>query len=152
MNSYTTPAVDAIGQMHFAGNIIPIEWFKHIRLENGAPDLIAIWLLSDIVYWYRPTIIRDEKTGQVIAKKKKFKADLLQKSYQDYADLLGIAKLQVTRAIKRLESLGLIRRVFRNITVSSIPLSNVLFIELIPETLKAITFDADNFTPPPPCW
>ncbi len=144
MNYETTKVVDTIGQMHFEGNITPIVWFKHIKFASGKADTISIAILSDIVYWYRPTIVRDEQTGLPLGNKKKFKADLLQKSYQEYANLFGLTKLQVVRSIERLEKLGLIRRVLRNVTIPSGILSNVLFIELIPDALRLITFSSKS--------
>ena len=58
MNNQSTPIVDSIGQMNFEGNITPLEWYKHIKFANGKADTIAITILSDIVYWYRPTFER----------------------------------------------------------------------------------------------
>ncbi len=78
-----TSEVKTIGTINFEGNIIPIEWLTHIRLPNNKPDLISIFLLSDIVYWYRPTTLRDEISGKITGYKKKFKSDLLQKGYKD---------------------------------------------------------------------
>lgn len=54
-----------------------MEWFSRITFDNGRPDTNAILILSDIVYWYRPTVIRDERTGMVTGYRKKLKADLL---------------------------------------------------------------------------
>ena len=92
-------AVDAIGQMNFTGNIIPPIWCKKICFANGKPNLNAIIILSDIVYWYRPREIRDENTGALVGYEKKFKADLLQRSYQSIADQFGISKRQVKDAL-----------------------------------------------------
>jgi hypothetical protein len=131
--------VEQIGHTHFEGNITPIEWFQHIRFENGRPDTNAILLLSDIVYWYRPSIVRDESSGRVITYKKKFKADLLQRSYCDYEDLFGFSKKQIRDCFIRLESLELIRRVFRTIETSSGPQSNVMFIQVNPTRIQEIT-------------
>ena len=64
MDSKTTPTVDAIGQMHFTGNVIDHHWYKSITLPDGKADLIAINILAEIVYWYRPRILRDETTGE----------------------------------------------------------------------------------------
>ena len=43
-----------IGKIHFEGNIIPHPWYQHITLSSGKPDLPAIIILAEIVYWYRP--------------------------------------------------------------------------------------------------
>ena len=68
------PAVDLMGSIRITGNITDLEWYKHIRKPSGKPNHLAVSILSDIVYWYRPTDVRDENTGFVIAKKKKFKS------------------------------------------------------------------------------
>ena len=75
-----------------AGNYIPLSWHKTITRENGKPYPTAIMILSDIVYWYRPREVRDESTGLVVRAEKKFKADFLQRSYQQLADLFGYSK------------------------------------------------------------
>jgi hypothetical protein len=40
----------------------------------------------------RPTILRDEATGEVIGWRKKFKADRLQRTYQRLSYQFGITK------------------------------------------------------------
>lgn len=135
----TSPAVMALKDLHLEGNIVPMEWFKHLKYDSGKPDLNAIMILSDIVYWYRPLQVRDERSGQVIGYRQKFKHDLLQKSYQSYVDLLGISKGQVTDAFVRLEHQDLIRRVFRHVETSTGTLPNVLFIELNPQKVREIS-------------
>ncbi|MGQ0979487.1 hypothetical protein ACT4V8_13270 [Acinetobacter baumannii] len=84
MSLYTTghPVVDKIASLNIEGNVIPANWFNTFKLENGKPDTNAVILLSEIVYWHRPTIVRDEDSGHIVSVKKKFKADLLQRSYQ----------------------------------------------------------------------
>ncbi|KAB2836392.1 MAG: hypothetical protein F9K49_01950 [Caedimonadaceae bacterium] len=131
--------VEIMAQINFEGNILPISWFQHLIFENGKPDTISILLLSDIVYWYRPTIVRDEQTGQALGHQKKFKADLLQKNYSDYENLFGFTKKQIRDAFVRLENLGLVKRVFRTIETSYGPKGNVMFIELYPYKLIDIT-------------
>jgi DnaD/phage-associated family protein len=135
--------VDTVAKIHLEGNVIPHNWFNNIKLESGKPDVISIILLSEIVYWYRPTIIKDESTGMIKEVKKRFKADLLQRSYESFADQFGFTKRQVKDAIKRLEDYGLITRVFRNIETNNIKLSNVLFIELHADKVARITFESD---------
>lgn len=135
--------VGAMGKINFEGNIIPVEWFNHLKLSNGKPDTIAILLLSDIVYWYRPTTIRDESSGRVVGYKKKFKADLLQKSYQDYESLFGFSRKQIKEALVRLEGHGLIERVFRTIQIKGQVLSNVMFLSITPAKIVEITNRSD---------
>ncbi len=67
--------VDENAKLNISGNIIPQVWYRTIIRESGKPNLTAIIILADIVYWYKPTEIRDEGTGQVIGVRKKFKSD-----------------------------------------------------------------------------
>jgi hypothetical protein len=140
MDTDVTPTVAAIGKMDFQGNIIPATWYKAITFENGKTDLAAVIILAEIVYWYRPTIIRAEATGEVIGYKRKFKADKLQRSYQSFTDQFGLTKRQVRDACKRLSDLGLITLDFRTIqTAGGAKLGNVLFLEPMPSKLAEIT-------------
>ena len=123
----------------FEGNIIPLSWLHHIRFDSGQPDLNAIMLLADIVYWYRPVAVRDEASGTLIGYRQKFHHDLLRKSYQQYADLFGLSKRQVTDAIVRLEKLGLVQRVFRTLQTEVAACANILFIALHADEVIRIT-------------
>lgn len=135
--------VDAMGMMNLTGNVIPQIWYSTITRENGKPYLLAITLLGDIVYWYRPTEIRDERTGLVVGWKKRFRGDLLQKTYQQYADLYGESKRSVKAAMDRLEELGVIYREFREITCGNgMVLNNVLYVGLNVEELNRLTYPA----------
>lgn len=131
--------VDMVGRISITGNIIPQIWYKTITHPSGKPYLEAIVILSDIVYWYRPTEVRDERTGQVIAYRKRFKADLLQRSYADLAQQFGISKREATNAVVALEKIGVVRRHLRTIDVNGTKMANVLFLELVPKALLALT-------------
>ncbi|PEM60296.1 DnaD domain-containing protein [Bacillus toyonensis] len=127
-----------IGGINFKGNIVDHEWFNYITFSNGKPHIVAIMVLSEIVYWYRPTVIRDEIDGKVIYKKK-FKADKLQKNYQQLADTFGFTKLQVKRACDLLTDMLLIKIEFRTINVNGKVLNNVMFVEPVPTKIKQIS-------------
>lgn len=73
--------VDAIATMAVTGNVIPATWYKTTVTASGRADLAAINILSDVLYWYRSSEIRDESTGDVVAYRKRFSADLLQRGY-----------------------------------------------------------------------
>ena len=96
-------SVKAMRDMHISGNIVPMQWLKALTFENGKPDFPSILILSDIVYWYRPSEVRDERTGAVIGFKKKFAEDLLRRSYSDLEQTFGISKKQAQHSLKRLE-------------------------------------------------
>jgi hypothetical protein len=136
-----TPEVSEIGEMHLEGNVVPHMWYQHIKFDNGKVDLISITILSDIVYWYRPTYERDENTGRVLSIRKKFKADALQKSKKALADQFGLTERQVKDSLLRLESMELIVRDYRTLTTADgMKINNVLFIKVVPENIKKITF------------
>ena len=139
-----SPAVDRMSRLQITGNVIPVAWFKTIRKATGKPNLNAIIILADIVYWYRPVEVRDEVTGQLIGLKKRFGADMLQRNYQQMADQFGITKRDTTNAIVELEKLGVIRRVFRTIEKGRHLVSNVLFLDLDVGVLEALTYP-ENF-------
>lgn len=141
MHKTGNETTDKLIGIEFSGNVIHNQWYKTIVKENGKADIIAINILADIVYWYRPTEVRNESTGQTIGYKKKYKADLLQRGYESYADQFGISKRQVKSAMDRLEELDIIRKDFRNITtVDKLFLSNVLYIKLNFKTLHNLSF------------
>ena len=136
--------VDQITELRITGNIIPENWYKAITKLNGKPYLNAIIILSDLVYWYRASEVRDEETGMLIGYRQKFRGDLLRRSYQQLADKFGLSKRDVINAIVSLEKDGLIRRVFRTVAVGnnvrSTVMNNVLYIELCAEKLREITY------------
>ena len=59
---YTTGSdiVDENAKLNISENIIPQTWYKTVIRDNGKPNLTAIVILSDIVYWYKPTEVREE--------------------------------------------------------------------------------------------
>jgi hypothetical protein len=135
-----TKEVEQIGQINFTGNITPGSWYEHLRRPNGKPYTIAIVLLGEIVYWYRPTEIRDEATGKIVGLRKKFKADLVQRSYGSFVEQFGFTKRQVKAALKFLEEQGVISLNFRHITIQDgRKLPNVLFIGIYPARVREIT-------------
>ena len=142
--------VDAMGTINISGNIVPSVWYKTITKESGKPYLLAIVILADIVYWYRPTEVRDQGTGHILGWKKKFSEDILRQSYQYYSELFGESKKTVKMALDRLEQLKVIRREFRTVAFGEgLVSNNVMYVELIPDTLYRLTFpekipDADR--------
>lgn len=144
MGSSGNNTVDAMGQFAMSGNITPMEWYKTIVRENGKPYLLAITILSDIVYWFRPTEVRDERTGQVVGWRKKFSGDLLQKSYKQYENLFGESRRSIKAAFDALVDLGVIIREFRDVKIgdgdAERTLYNVMFLDLNVERLNELTY------------
>ncbi len=132
--------VDENAKLNISGNIIPQAWYRTILRESGKPNLTAIIILADIVYWYKPMEIRDEVTGQVVGVKKKFKSDLLQRSYQQISEQFGISKKEATNAVIFLEKLGVVRRIFRTVTMNGLVINNVLYLELVVCRLRELTY------------
>src|SRR5271157_1656723 len=149
----TTPVVNAIEQIHIEGDIIPKSWFKHIvyKTRKGTikPNLLAIYILANIRFWYTPTIRRDEPSDEIISIVKKFDSDKLQKSYDSYAKSTGSSKRQIKAAFDLLKNLGLITIEFRNITVKDTKLFNVMYVEPVAEKILEITFNERKNVPPP---
>lgn len=133
--------VDEVSEMNFSGNVVPLTWFKTMLGESGKPMLLAIDLLADIVYWYRPKEIRDEGTGDLIGFQKRFKADLLQRSYRQIEQRFGVTRKQARTALDYLCKIGVIRKHLRNeLTSDGTPLHNNMYLELVPEKLKELTY------------
>ena len=124
--------------MNFRGNVIDHGWFKTLTLDNGKPNMVAISILGEVVYWYKPTEVRDEHSNNV-RYKQKFKADTLQKSYQQFADSFGFTKRQVKDACDYLKDRRLVRIEFRTVFVNGTRCNNVMFIEPIPEEIQKIS-------------
>ncbi len=153
--STPTDTVVAIGQINLTGNVTPASWWRHITLPSGRPDQTAITLLAEIVYWYRPSEVRDEITGALVGYRKRFHGDKLQRSYQAFADQFGFSKREATDALKRLRDAGFITLELRTVQTSEgMTLSNVLYVEPVPEAVLDINSmvrksDIKNVTPVP---
>lgn len=142
MKEYSSgnPIVDQMAKIQITGNVTPPAWYKTITLENGKPNSVAITILSDIVYWYRPTELRDEASGEYLGIRKKFREDYLQRSYQQISEQFGYTKRQAKDAIVALEKLGVVKRIFRTVSKGGVLANNVMYLELVPERLLEITY------------
>lgn len=143
MKGYSIEPDSPVNQMiglDITGNIVPLEWFKHLKHENGKPHSLAVLVLADIVYWYRPIEERDEATGAHVAYRKKFAGDQLQRSYSALADQYGYTKDQVRDALSCLRALDLISLDFRTVTKNGQLMNNVMYIGLNVKRLREITY------------
>ena len=138
------PIVDAIGKINITENIIPESWYQTIVSESGKVNTLAILILSDIVYWYRPTEVRNEDNLTTSYTKKFKDADYLQRSYQQLMDKFNISKDQAKRAVTFLEGLGVVIRHFKTIDTPNGPLPNVMYLELVPEVLLSLTYPSEG--------
>lgn len=136
--------VDAVSQINFQGDITPRIWRKTITKSNGKPYPLARDVLSDLVYWYRAYEVIDEST-QEISMKKKFRDDLLFKSYKQLCDEFGESKRVIRDVLRRLEEIGVIKCHYRTVSYENgLTLNNVMYIELIPEVLRQLTYPDEN--------
>lgn len=131
-----------IDMVNFAteGNIIDHSWYHIIKKKtpkSQRTDSNAIILLSDIVYWYKPIHKIDEDSG-VHSIHKKFKADILQRSYHELENQFGFTKDQSRSAIETLESLGIIEREFRTVIINGIPVPNIMYLKFHEKVLKSL--------------
>ncbi|PHD85513.1 conserved phage C-terminal domain-containing protein [Bacillus toyonensis] len=127
-----------VARLNLRGNTMDQGWFKHLTLDNGKPYMVAISVLSEVFYWYKPTEIRDEETNE-IRYKQKFKADKLQKSYTQLADTFGFTKRQVKDACDYLKNRSLIKIEFRTIIANGVRCNNVMYVEPVPEEIMKIS-------------
>lgn len=134
------PIVDEMSTISISGNVIPEIWYKTLVNEKNRTNPLAILILADIVYWYRPTEKRDEVTNKVFYIKRFADDDYLQRSYDQLSQKFCISKNQARDAILFLEDKGVIKRHFRTVQTLNGPLPNVMYIELIPAVLKKLTF------------
>ena len=140
-------AVAEIGKIHFEGNIVPHRWYQNITLPSGKPDLPAIIVLAEIVYWYRPYQTLT-KGGKPILHKH-FDGDMFQCTAAYFESKFGLTKDQTRKALKRLEDMGLIRREYRSIVQQGILRNNIMFIEPVPLAVMAITHPVEAVAPSP---
>lgn len=140
-------SVDALYGIDFTGNIIPHSWYGTILTDKGKPDMNAIVILSEILYWHRPReCCGDGDSGEILLSKR-FGKDMLQLSYGQLNKKFHLSKAQCRRAMKNLERLGVIKRHLRDLeTDAGNSLNNVMFIELFSDRLVQLTFP-DGDTP-----
>ena len=134
------PIVNQVAKLNLTGNIIPEAWYHTIVNGKGKTNPLAILILADIVYWYRPTEVRDETSQSVTYTKKFHDDDYLQRSYDQLSEKFNISKKQARDAVVFLEDLGIIKRHLKRLNVGGMHLSNVMFIELLPDILEKLTF------------
>ncbi len=150
MFSTGIPACDLLQEVAFSGNVIPQIWYRvfvKADLKHPKPHLLAINLLADIVYWYRPREIRDEGTGQVIGLQKKFRDDMLQRSYAQIAEQFGCSSGQAKDAVVFLEHMGVVRREFRSMQSGGLVYANILYLDLDVNRLKELTYPSAEISP-----
>lgn len=122
------------------GFLIPSTWFSTIKFDSGKPNINAMLVLSDIVYWYKSSPVYDKSGEHIVGRKKRFKSDLLQRNYSQIAEKFGFTKKQAISAINSLESLGLIEKTLRTIKVNGISIPKVMFIKPNIDAIEKTTY------------
>ena len=134
----THAVVTAVGELPIEGNLIPQSWYHHPRLkhESGKVNLVAITILAEVLYWYRPVVVRDGQGG-VLGTRCKFAADKLHISYSALAEKFGLTKRQVQDAVGFLKDQGLLSIELRDLrTREGLVLRNLVYVEPIVEVLR----------------
>lgn len=154
----STPSVLAIKDLDFGrGILIPHAWFSQVLTKSGAPDMTAIILLSEIVYWHRLMPVYEK--NELIGYKKKFEGNKLQKQTKDFAKKFGWSSKTINEALNRLVELQLITREFKDVHLENYVAQERQYIDIVPQNLIKITFEAEvvltkcndeTFTPPKP--
>ena len=152
----STPSVLAIKDLDFGrGILIPHTWFSKVLTKSGAPDMTAIIILSEIVYWHRLTPVYEK--DELVGYKKKFEGKELQKQSKDFAKKFGWSAKTVNEALNRLVVYRLITRNFKDVSFEKYVAQERQYIDIVPENIIKITFDCEEvvtkginetFTPP----
>lgn len=142
--------VELMGKIALEGNIIPNEWFVHLRNDKGKIQTNAVLILADIVHWFLPTSIFDIAVGRLIGHTKKFKDDLPNLDYDYFKNKFGFTEKQTRPALLFLEEKGLIFREFRKNRISKDVFNNVMHIGIHPKKIAEISRLSDG-PPLPPC-
>ncbi|MEG1577962.1 MAG: hypothetical protein RR336_04270 [Oscillospiraceae bacterium] len=144
MKSAGSAICDALHNFKIRGNLIPDGWYGTILTESEKPNFLAISILAEILYWYRPKVVSD-RTDPSVRLEKKFRADILQKTYAEFAEKFHVPKSSVKKAFSDLQRLGVITCEFRNIMATGIICSNVMFVRLNLTRLAELTGLSSNF-------
>ena len=120
------------------GNITPNDWYEKFTNNRGRPDLPLISVLSEIVYWYRHKMVKDNQTGD-ITYVNKFLGDAWQTSYEHFEKKFGFNREKLRRIFVKLEQMGICYREFRNVKLRGQTYNNRLFIHLSSQFLSSYT-------------
>ena len=136
------------------GNVTPRAWYASPSLQhaNGKPNLVAITLLADILFWYRPFEVRIEGAGTGTEYRQKFAADKLRMHYKSWGDGFGFTQRQVEDAMAFLREKGLVTVETRAVATAVGIIPNCAFIEPVFDKLRLVTHPPDDpgYLPRPP--
>ena len=123
--------------------VIPKAWQYTVVNEKGKPNRLAMEMLAQIVYWYRPS----GGEGRNPKGRKRFWGGKFQKSVSDWMLEFNEKDKTIRRALSFLEKdLGVIKKSTDNIrTTKGKVCNNVLYVELNVDRLYELTFP-DRYT------
>ena len=101
--------------------------------------MLAVQILSDLVFWYRPYEKRHELTGESLGWRKKFAEEHLRRSPDALSKIFNTSVKCVRESIKVLVNLGLITVILKPVKTVFGVFPNVMHITLIPERIAQIT-------------
>jgi hypothetical protein len=81
----------------------------------------------------------------VVNIRKKFREDMLQRSYQQFADKFGLTRRQCEDAIARLVDHGLVTKETRTVKTSTGTMGNVLYVEPVPVAIQRISLYDETY-------
>lgn len=109
---------------------------KFIVDKKNHAYFLAVMILCEIIYWFRP------KKG---TNETKFKSDMLQKQYSYFADLFNVSKDMVVKAFNYLEDEDYIHTEFRTIEIERTRMNNRMFIWLnIDKVINVLETDEEK--------
>ncbi|ODN41134.1 hypothetical protein [Piscirickettsia litoralis] len=106
--------IEGLITQKFEGNLVPHIWYKNLRTSAGMADIVAITILSDIVYWYRPRAVHNDDGPVTYHKRFKGLSKWFRPGY--FSNKFGLTSRQVDEALRRLKKQGIIKYKKENIT------------------------------------
>ncbi|ODN40939.1 hypothetical protein [Piscirickettsia litoralis] len=99
--------IEGLITQKFEGNLMPHIWYKNLRTSAGMADIVAITILADIVYWYRPRAIQEDDGTVTYHKRFKGLSKWFRPGY--FSTKFGLTSRQVDDALRRLKKQGIIK-------------------------------------------
>jgi len=136
-----TSTVERITKLDITGNMSPPTWYQTILMPTGRPDMDAIQILSDFVYWHKARRAHDPRTREFIGWERKFFADKFQANYKSIAKKFNMPLRATRDAIYRLIELGVLIRELRTVTSrEGYVMTNVPYWDIDVDVLIELTY------------
>lgn len=136
-----TSTVERITKLDITGNIIPPTWYQTILMPTGRPDMYAIQILSDFVYWHKARRAHNPRTREFIGWERKFYGDKFQANYKAIAKKFNMPLRATRDAIYRLIELGVLIRELRTVVSrDEFTMTNVPYWDIDVDVLVELTY------------